>query len=1364
MKPEVLPPATVVPVATPPRPWHSGSTTLRSLLACLTAAALAQPPLAHAAQPPPHRIAAANLQVIQNDTGNTVNSVTVNATLSINDLRVRTGSNRGDFNFQVGDDGADDLTNGLPMVAISENGRDNGELPDEQPNYAAPAFDGGTSGYWAVVQDLTSSRAEVNMNCAVGFFRYTDWLCGWARNATAVNGATNNLLTASPGLILGTHFRGISNGRSRVDLTAFGIYSTNSGVLLVNHAKNEGNYATAQVNATGTWEIWCKDNFGNGSSLEQDPVAFVFIPKTNTLVVSGRFGLDATGTNAVILLHSGATPEFAVTNFAPGRYRLTIPTGAPGAGVLLVSSETSGTSASGFDNTVSYQADGNSWIIEHRDVNPFPPQLEAATNQPVASFVYIPAATAGVAVTPTNTLVTTEFGLTASFSVELDLAPTNDVTLTFSSSNPAEGVLSTNSLTFNATNWNVPQIVTLTGQDDAVADGNQPYTIVFAPVVSGDTRYAVLTVPALNAVNVDDETFGITVTPTNGLSTTEAGGIATFNVFLNRAPASDVTVGLTSATPGEASVAPASLTFTPANWSTPQTVTVTGVDDFRVDGARPFVLVTAPAVSADPNYAGLDAANVTGLNLDNDTPAILYGALSVAVSEGGSTNYSVVLATEPDTNVTITVTTSDPAVATVTPGVLTFTPANWNIPQVVTVFGTDNLIVNGSTTFLITNLVASADPLYADFAGARLISGLRLDNETSFVLPSGDNFFGLGMPPIGLDGQARVEDVDAVNFNGGSLTVALATNGAAADILGIRSTGSGPGQIAVSGPVVSYGGVTIGTWTGGTGLAPLVITLNTNATVPAVQQLARNLTFSTPSAGASLASRSVRLTLDDGLGGPVEALKLVHVGALRLTQYQEGGDNGYGEYFGAGDIALSEVGANQPWPIGRNATEGLLMDWPDGGTPNESQVLLRFDDFVGTNFWQVPSNATVVAAELLINVNNTGDGARFHRMLIPWDADNDTWNSLGDGVQQDDVESRSVYESQLGVEDGSGATGVGLISVGVTADVQAWVNGETNHGWVMKGWPLRTDGTAFSPSEAPNVWLRPRLRVFWLPAAHATASFQQGVGGYTGTQDANLQQHNPDLNFATAASIGVDFADAGGTNTTQGLVWFQDIIGTGANQVPPGALIHAAVLELFSTGPDAMGDGGAFHALLQPWNPATTTWNTWLDGVQADGIEAAITPTAVAGDPSLNPDVQGTLNSFLVTSDVQAWASGFRTNYGWAILPWPGGANGWFSRSSDFNSLVNPLKPEAERPRLRVYYTPGAVAAPAVLQPPVPGPGVVQVLFTGTANMTYTVQRAAAATGPWFPLGTATVATNGTATFPDNAPLPGTAFYRVVYP
>ena len=79
--------------------------------------------------------------------------------------------------------------------------------------------------------------------------------------------------------------------------------------------------------------------------------------------------------------------------------------------------------------------------------------------------------------------------------------------------------------------------------------------------------------------NVDDEAAGITVTPSSG-PTTEAGGAATFTVVLNSEPAAAVAIGLTSSDVTEGTVSPTSLTFTPSGagiWSTPQTVTVTGL-------------------------------------------------------------------------------------------------------------------------------------------------------------------------------------------------------------------------------------------------------------------------------------------------------------------------------------------------------------------------------------------------------------------------------------------------------------------------------------------------------------------------------------------------------------------------------------------------------------------------------------------------------------------------------------------------------------------------------------------------------------------------------------------------------------------
>ena len=99
---------------------------------------------------------------------------------------------------------------------------------------------------------------------------------------------------------------------------------------------------------------------------------------------------------------------------------------------------------------------------------------------------------------------------------------------------------------------------------------------------------------------------------TTPLTTTEAGGTATFTVVLNTQPTANVTIALSSSNPAEGTVLPASLVFTSANWNVAQTVTVTGVDDAVVDGPITYTIVTAPAVSTDANYNTRDAADVAG--------------------------------------------------------------------------------------------------------------------------------------------------------------------------------------------------------------------------------------------------------------------------------------------------------------------------------------------------------------------------------------------------------------------------------------------------------------------------------------------------------------------------------------------------------------------------------------------------------------------------------------------------------------------------------------------------------------------------------------------------------------------------------
>ncbi len=131
---------------------------------------------------------------------------------------------------------------------------------------------------------------------------------------------------------------------------------------------------------------------------------------------------------------------------------------------------------------------------------------------------------------------------------------------------------------------------------------------------------------------------GITVNPTAGLTTTEAGATATFTVVLDSQPTADVTLALSSSDLTEGTVSPASLTFTAANWSVAQTVTATGVDDVVIDGDIAYSIVTAAATSADPVYDGQDAADVSATNTDNDAAG--GGGPFVVNSTGDATDDS----------------------------------------------------------------------------------------------------------------------------------------------------------------------------------------------------------------------------------------------------------------------------------------------------------------------------------------------------------------------------------------------------------------------------------------------------------------------------------------------------------------------------------------------------------------------------------------------------------------------------------------------------------------------------------------------------------------------------------------------------
>ena len=329
-----------------------------------------------------------------------------------------------------------------------------------------------------------------------------------------------------------------------------------------------------------------------------------------------------------------------MTSNAAGVYELKIGAAATN-GVLILSPEVV-TNSVNQDNFVSYapNATQDGWIIQSHDC-PAGGLEQIPAGVPVCSFAFIPGGTTGITATPTNNIFTSESGGTAQFTIKLDTAPTADVTFSVASSNPNEGTTDVSSLTFTSDNWNTPQTVTVTGVDDAVSDGTVNYTIDFGPSVSADANYNGVQAASVTVGNIDNDP-GITVVPTSGLSTTEDGGTATFVVHLNSQPTDTVTISLTSSNPNEGTVSPSSLVFDGSNWSQDQTVTVTGVDDVVADGNVSYTIITGIAQSTNPIYNNVNPADVSLVNIDNDTASLNVSAagpdgLTIVEGRGSTT-------------------------------------------------------------------------------------------------------------------------------------------------------------------------------------------------------------------------------------------------------------------------------------------------------------------------------------------------------------------------------------------------------------------------------------------------------------------------------------------------------------------------------------------------------------------------------------------------------------------------------------------------------------------------------------------------------------------------------------------------------
>ena len=256
---------------------------------------------------------------------------------------------------------------------------------------------------------------------------------------------------------------------------------------------------------------------------------------------------------------------------------------------------------------------------------------------------------------------------TSSFSIALGAEPLSEVRMDFSSES---GYLSfdPSEITFDYSNFDTPQVITVSALDNDIDQGTEVDDIVLTSVSSKDdfdecdrmsirlncaiaARYANFSadtgVPSIDATIVDDDEAGVSVTAVRPNATYDNFGDALspalYTIVLDSQPTSEVVVSL-SGLSNFSTAEPSSITFEPSEWDTAVSVSVAAAaptenrpicfsgNRFCSDIQNRTETMALAAESSDPYYSNAtDEELVFPVNVvhdQSDPPAVTVGRFS----------------------------------------------------------------------------------------------------------------------------------------------------------------------------------------------------------------------------------------------------------------------------------------------------------------------------------------------------------------------------------------------------------------------------------------------------------------------------------------------------------------------------------------------------------------------------------------------------------------------------------------------------------------------------------------------------------------------------------------------------------------
>ena len=915
-----------------------------------------------------------------------------------------------------------------------------------------------------------------------------------------------------------------------------------------------------------------------------------------------------------------------------------------------------------------------------------------------------------IQVTPTSGLLTTEAGGTATFNVVLPSAPSANVTIPVSSSNTSEGTVNTSSLTFTPANWNIAQAVTITGVDDALADGYQGYTIVLGAASSTDGTYSGVNLSDVQVANSDDDiNFGLITVDT---TSDTADGDTTSLAALAANRGADGFISLREA------IGAANNTANGAG----------GADRiyFNIAGTGAHSISPTTALPAITGAVVIDATTDDSYAANSSHPAIILDGNNSFAGDGfvltgsadGSTIRGLVIRDFTGNGITIDAGSDGNTIAGNYVGRLSPTGADAGASQANTgygflVLGANNTI--GGTSASDKNVIAG-----------NTLSGVYLTGASATGNLVSGNY--LGTNEAGT--SAIANGWDGVSIDGGAASNTIGGTAAGSRNLISGNTGRGIWMDTTSGNVIQ--GNYIGTdAAGSTAIANGQEGINANNsasnTIGGTSAAARNVISGNSSDGITIVGAGSTSNVIQGNYIGTTAAGNVALGNAAESITLDGAANTQigGTVPGAGNV-IAAGGQEGIWII--NGASGTVVQGNWIGTDVTGTVNLgNAGGGVSIGNTGTPASGNliggtaagagnVIAFNTLagVAIDRSASGSSVGNSVLG----NSIYSNTGLGIDLDDTYSSTPSAGVTANDSGDADTGGNnrqnfpVLTSTTTTGAQVTVNGTLNStastqfrieffastaqdatGYgegqrYLGSLNVTTDG---SGNATINATLAAAVAASEFICATATKSdatfttftdtsefaeslvatsstFQQGTGGYSGTEDTELSSTAPSSNFGANASIDVDHEVA---SDNQALILFNNIFGTGTGQIPAGSTIVSASLRLYASGGTA--NTISAHRMLVSWSEAST-WNSLTGGVQTSGTEAE----AAADGTYVGTGSTGYISITGLEQSVQAWSGG-ASNYGWVLLN--SGTDGLQFDSSEAATV-------ARRPQLIVEYIP----------------------------------------------------------------------------